>query len=363
MSIDIERVRMDTPSCHRMIHFNNAGASLSPTPVMSAVMSHLAREQEIGGYEAQAEATLALEGFYTGFASLLNAEPDEVAFVESATRAWDMVFYSLPLAEGDRVLTHASEYASNYLALLHQAKRLGIEIDVVPSNASGEIDVEALEKMINPRTRLIAITHVPTQGGLVNPVEDVGQIARKNGLLYLLDACQSVGQMPVDVKQIGCHFLSGTGRKYLRGPRGTGFLFVSRDVLDQLDPPFIDLRAATWTGPDTYTWADGARRFENFEGHVAGKLGLAKAVQYAQAIGLDHIHERTAGLAARLRNLLAERPRVTVHDLGNRRSGIVTFMVDGEEPSETGGFVDEHFGVRSSTCAVGLWTARHRVVG
>ena len=298
-------------------------------------MAHLAREQEIGGYEAEAEAADALASFYTGFASLLGADPSEIAYVENATRAWDMAFYGLPLVDGDRILTHGSEYASNYLALLQQAGRRGLHVDLVPSDGSGQIDVEALEKMIMPRTRLIALTHVPTQGGLVNPAEAVGRVAQTHGLLYMLDACQSVGQMPVNVEAIGCHILSGTGRKFLRGPRGTGFLYVANSILNTIEPPFIDLHAATWTGADSYELAEGAKRFENFESYVAGRVGLAKAVEYASDIGLKAIEERVTALADDLRTRLADTPGVSVHDQGERRCGIVTFRVTDEPPSDT----------------------------
>lgn len=333
-SLDIDRLRADTPTCKQIIHFNNAGASLMPTLVYRAMADHLKLEQDIGGYEAEAAAADALSDFYDAFASLLNCDRSEIAYVENATRAWDMAFYSLAFKPGDRILTGESEFVSNFLAFLHQAQRRGLEIDVVPCDSFGQIDVDLLAKMITPRTRLLAITHVPTQGGLVNPVEEIGRIAGSHGIPYLVDACQSVGQTPLDVKRVGCQMLTGTGRKYLRGPRATGFLYVSKSILDSLDPPFIDMHAATWNGPRSFELMPDSRRFENWEMFVAGRIGLRAAVRYSLELGVAAIRERVTMLAEQLRERLSEIPGVSIHDLGRVRSGAVTFISVRESPHE-----------------------------
>jgi cysteine desulfurase / selenocysteine lyase len=329
---DLADLRADTPACRDLIHFNNAGAALMPDAVYHAQADHLALERRVGGYEAARLAAPQLAAFYTEFAALLNCDASEIAYTENATRAWDVAFYALPLKSGDRILTHATEYVSNYLAFLHQAKRRGLHIDVVPSDETGQIDTQALDAMVTAAHKLIAITHVPSQSGLVNPAAAVGAIAKKHSLIYLLDACQSVGQIAIDVQDVGCHILSGTGRKFLRGPRGTGFLYVSNTIVDTLDPPFIDLTAAQWTDDQTYTLAPGARRFENWESNVAGRIGLTTAVAYARAIGMDTIQQRTAALAQMLRDALTSVPGVTVQDQGQQKCGIVTFTKEGITP-------------------------------
>lgn len=330
--IDVARARAETPGCAEVVHLNNAGASLAPQPVLDAVVAHLQLEARIGGYEAAEQQADAIAAAGDSLARLVGASPGEIAFAESATRAWDHVFYAMPFGPGDRILTHRVEYASNVLAMLQVTQRTGAVIEIVPSTATGEIDVEALRAMLDERVRLVAITHVPTSGGLVNPVAAVGAALAGTGIPYLLDACQSVGQLPIDVGTIGCDFLTTTGRKFLRAPRGTGFLYVASDWIERLEPDVIDLRSAEWTAPYSYELLPDARRFEQWERSYACYLGLGAAAEYASTFGLDAIWARVGMLAESLRDRLRARPGVTVHDQGRERCGIVTFSVEGHEP-------------------------------
>lgn len=334
MAFDLQRARQETPGCEHVLHLNNAGASLPPQPVLDAMIAHLQLEARIGGYEAAEQAEAAVEHTYDAAASLLGCSREEIALAESATHAWDMAFYSIPFKPGDRILTAMAEYASNYIGFLHMEKRAGVMVEAIPSDEYGQISIAALRQMLDERVRLIAITHVPTNGGLVNPAAEVGKVAREHGVLYLLDACQSVGQMPINVEAIGCDLLSATGRKYLRGPRGTGLLYVRRTVLEQLEPPMLDLHAATWTALDRYEMRPDARRFESWESSLAARIGLGVAIDYALQWGLDAIWRRVRDLAYALRTQLSPIPGVIVHDRGVVQCGIVTFTVEGREPAE-----------------------------
>ena len=218
-------------------------------------------------------------------AALVGAEPEEVALADSATRAWISAFTAIRFRPGDRILTSSSEYASNVIALLQAAEHDGVHVDVVPNDESGALSLHDLERLMDDRVRLVAITHVPTSSGLVNDVAGIGAILAGTDALYLVDACQSVGQLPIDVATIGCHLLSATGRKYLRAPRGTGFLYVDRTRLDELRPIAADLHSARWTGPSTYELAADATRFELWEHSVANVLGLGAAADYALGVG------------------------------------------------------------------------------
>lgn len=329
MEFSLEAVRTATPGVDNVIHVNNAGAALPPSVVTDTVVDYLRREEAIGGYETADERHDQLEAVYDSLGALVGAPREHMAVIENATRAWDMAIYGYPFERGDRVVTCRAEYSSNVLAFLQLERRFGIEMVLIDDDEYGQIDLAHLDAELTRGAAMVAMTHIPTSGGLINPAEEVGALCGEHGVFFVLDACQSAGQVPLDVGTIGCDVLSGTGRKYLRGPRGTGFLYVSERALDVLEPPFIDLHAADWTRVDDYEWRPDARRFENWETYYAGKAGLGAAVDYALGVGIETTAVRIADLAARLRNGLESLNRVAVHDKGARRGGIVTFTVDG----------------------------------
>lgn len=325
MSLDLDRIRQETPGTKGLIHLNNAGSSLMPQPVYQAIIDHLDLEMKMGGYEAHARANPAVERTYDAIAELINCQRSEIALVENATAAWMMAFHGLDLQKGDKILTAEAEYASNIITYIQAERRIGIETVVVPSTPAGELDIKALEKAIDGRVKLISISHIPTNGGLINPAEEIGKVARKHNIPYLLDACQSVGQIPIDVEKIGCDMLSATGRKYLRGPRGTGFLYVRESFMDKLEPPFLDLHGATLTSATEYDMRPDARRFENWENNLAAVIGLGVAVDYFIEVGPEAASQRLKALATKARAKLNAVEGVTVQDIGEDKGGMVTF--------------------------------------
>jgi len=331
--IDIDKIRAETPGVMQTCHLLASGSSLMPKPVVDAIINHTLLEASIGGYEAADQQQVMLDAVYRKTADLIGAMPQEIALMENATVAWCHAFYSLPLSKGDRIITCEAEYGANYVAFLQRQKRDGFEIDVVPSDESGSIDLSALKEMIDDRVKLIAITWIPTNGGLVNPAKAVGKIAKQYKIPYLLDACQVVGQMPVDVAELGCVFLTATARKFLRGPRGSGFLYISKERLKVTEPVMIDHFGAPWISRNEYMLRSDARRFETWENSYAIRAGLGAAIDYAESIGLDAIQNRSWGLANYLRDSLNEVPGIKTRDLGREQCAIVSFTFDKRDPA------------------------------
>ncbi|MEZ4958141.1 MAG: aminotransferase class V-fold PLP-dependent enzyme [Saprospiraceae bacterium] len=325
--MDINSLRNDTPGTQHYIHLNNAGASLQPQPVIDAVQQYLTEEALHGGYETAAARSGDIKGFYQSCASLLGTQPDHVEYMSSgATEAYNKALSSIPLISGDVILTTDDDYSSNQIAFLFLEKTVGVKIVRAAKLPVGGVDVDSVEKLIKKHhPKLVAVTHVPTNSGLVQDVESIGQLCKEHDIWYLVDACQSAGQMPLEVDKIGCDFLSATLRKWLRGPRGAGFLYVSNKALKAgLEPVFPDLSGAMWTAANEYKSSQKAQRFGYFEKNYALLVGSKVAMDYALNLGLDNIENRVSELATYTRQRLAELPGWKVLDLGKNKCGIVT---------------------------------------
>ena len=333
MTLNLQKLYHDTPGKKNSIHLNNAGASLMSQQVLDTQISHLELEAAIGGYEAMAERKKEIADVYVSIAELIGANANEIAIVENATVGWAMAFYAIDFKPGDRILTVEAEYISNYMAYLHMARDKGVSIEVIPSGRDGNLCIDTLENMIDENVKLISATHIPTNSGLINAVSDIGKVAKKYNIYFLVDACQSVGQMPIDVDEIGCDMLSATGRKYLRGPRGVGFLYVRKSIIRRLHPPIIDLRSADWLNSNEYKLKEDAQRFESWESNYAAVLGLGSAVDYALNLGLNNIQLRNTELASYLRTCLKKIDTVHIHAISDRQCAITSFYVQDQTAS------------------------------
>jgi selenocysteine lyase/cysteine desulfurase len=328
---DLLRWRQDTPGCSRVIHLNNAGAALVPRQVSDAVAAHLELESEIGAYEAAETRAGAVRTAYDSLGRLLGTKGENLALVQNSTVAFAQAISAFDLGPKDSILTSQDDYASNQIMYLSLARRRGVSIVRAPDGPKGGVDPDEVRRLISRRRpSLVALTWIPTNSGLVQPVELVGEICREAEVPYLVDACQAVGQMPVDARRVGCDFLSGTTRKFLRGPRGLGFLSVSDRVLQRgAHPLLIDMHGATWTDRDTFELTPDARRFETWEFAYALVLGLGVAAQYAMNVGLETARDRCWALAAYVRERLAGLPGARVLDRGPELCAIATAALDG----------------------------------
>lgn len=346
--IDIARVRADTLSCEDVIHLNHAGSSLPPRQVVAAVVDHLRSEERMGGYEAQAHHADLLDDFYAATATMLGCDTEEVSFVSSASEGWWRAFTAVPLRAGDRVLVASSEFQSNAFGLL-QARDRGVEVVIIPDDEDGVVDLAAFDAGLDDRVALVCLTQISMSNGAIQPAAAIGERCRAAGVPFLLDACQAAGQLPLDVEELGCDFLVYTGRKFMRGPRGTGVLYVRESIRDRLGViPFVDGRSAEWLDDGTWMPHAGSAAFEFGEQNYAGKVGLATATRYALDLGLDAIAERVRFLAHRLRSGLELIDDVVVRDLGRERGGIVTFTHARHDAPTVGRHLAEH-GINVST--------------
>jgi len=329
--LDVSLIRCLTPGASDHIHFNNAGASLPMSTTLKAITDYLEEEAQWGGYSTQNLHETRIKGVYKAVAQLIKAQGHEVAITTNASAAFWRALTSISWQEGDVILCSPLAYGNNYLNFLFLKEKYKVDIQIIPTDEEGVPDPEAFEKNLPTGAKILALTHMPTNSGTVAPAEAFGEICRRKGILYLLDACQTVGQMPIDVNRISCDFLSATSRKYLRGPRGLGFLYVSDRVLDHVNPPFLDMNAAVWKSEESYELVKSARMYEEWEKSYALMVGMGEAAQFAHEIEKRQSWARIQRLAKSMRAELQKIPGVQVHDRGNKLGGIVSFSKEGFE--------------------------------
>ncbi|MFF3707251.1 FAD-dependent oxidoreductase [Streptomyces phaeochromogenes] len=334
-TLDVTALRAATPGMRHAHHMNAAGAALPSAATLAAVTDHLHLESLLGGYEAAEALADRTERVYHSAARLIGAEPQDIALVDSASTAWQRALGALRLKAGDRVLASSSTYVSSALHLLEMRDSHGIVLEVLPADASGQVDLGALDTALREPAALVTIAHVPTSSGLVEPVAAVGALAARAGVPLLLDATQSLGQLPVDVQEMRCGIVVATGRKFLRGPRGTGLLYVDPELRARTRPAAPDVRGAQWSSAYRYEVVPGARRYETWESSHALRLGLGTALDEALDLGVALIRDHVTELAERLRAGLSGVPGIRQTDPTAAASGIVTFLREDEDPRQT----------------------------
>lgn len=331
--LDIQSLRTEIPGTTQLCHFNNAGSALPNQSVIESIKNYLDLEAKTGGYVMARKQEALIQNCYIQAARLINCAADEIAIVENASVGFIKALYAIPFKRGDVLLTSGIEYGTNYLNYMKLRDEIGIEIRTFNYQEDGSLDLTDFESKIDDRVKLISITHIPTQSGFIAPAQAIGKIAKKHNILYLLDACQSVGQIPVDVQAIQCDFLSTTSRKYIRGPRGLGFLYVNKNILPKLNPIYLDMLYAEWNSPDAYQLRRSAKVFENWEKPYALIVGLAQALKIINETGIQNIWNRIKMLSTELRTQIAADPLLQCFDPGQNKCGIITFTKEGIDPS------------------------------
>lgn len=328
----VREARKLTPACEKQLFFDSAGSSLVSMNTKKVMLEYLDEECERGGYDVMMDYKEAFQTFYVEAAKLIHASPRNIAFQTSATDAYSKVLYSIPWKASDLILTTKEDYVSNVLAFIELDRRFGVKHRFLDINDHGAVNLDELEVILQGESvKLLAITHVPTSSGMIQNAASIGKLAKKYDVLYLLDACQSIGQFDVDVTVIQCDYLTVTGRKFLRGPRGTGFLFVNDRILEKQEVPFcFDLAGATWVDDDRVKFSKNAKRYELWEKNYSNLLGLTQSILELNDIGMPKIASYNMQLQAYFRQKLASIKGLKFHDQGNKLGNIITWRISGK---------------------------------
>lgn len=334
--LNVETLRAATPGCLDVAFLNNAGAALPTTQTLDATIAHLRREAVIGGYKAGDEAAEKIQGARATAARLIGAQAHEIALTASDTTGFAKVFWGMVnggvLLKGARVVVDQVAYNSHYMGLLQLQRTHSIKIDVLPSNVDGSIDITKIDETLDQPTAMVMSTTIGTHCGLINPIAVVGAACKARSIIHMVDACQAIGQLQVNVEDIACDVLTSTGRKWLRGPRGTGLLYVRESLAERCDPPGIDGASGDWNDAYDYSLVSGAMRFEEFEASIAARVGFANALSELETLGVQNVRSRLVVLSEDLRHGLTAAGAI-VHDGNGERSAIVTWTVPGVDPT------------------------------
>jgi cysteine desulfurase/selenocysteine lyase len=337
---DVYRVREDFPVLREVTYLDSAATSQKPLPVVAAVDEYFTKycgSYSRGAHRLSRLTTEKYEDARTAVAGFLGVPPRNTVFTRNTTEGVNMVAYGLEWRKGDHVVTTVVEHHSNLLPWL-RLKEKGVSVSVVDSDQYGIVPPEAIEQAITDRTRIIAITHVSNFFGSVQDLRAVAGIARKHGVMLLIDAAQSAGEMPLDLGEIGCDFACLPGHKGLLGPQGTGILYIREP--EKLQPVFVGGGTVHTVTTGSFTFDEIPSRFEYGTPNIPGVIGLGRGTEYVKALGVRDIERHVNDLARDCAKRLAEIPQVSIYG-PEKRASLVSFNVENVNPHDVAMILDE----------------------
>lgn len=315
-------------------YFNNAGSGIMSNDTFDTIVNHMRLEMQYGAYKAAIIREKEIKEFYKYAAKLLNAESsEEIAFIDSASRGWNLVMYGLPVTSNTSIVTLESEYGTNLLTIYDIANKTGCSVTVVKCHEDGSFDLLDVEDALSKGECILAVSHVAAQGAIENPVNELGILAEKYKAIYIVDGCQACGQIPINVQEMKCDFYITAGRKWLCGPRGTGILYVkkeSRFPSSQIDLSTSDLVFDNNNKVVGIKTVESAKRFELWEKNVASLLGLSNAIKECLNLGLPRIQDGIISNTIKIREAICNNPKLTLVGKKDAPIGNASFYTNNE---------------------------------
>lgn len=313
------------------INFNNAGSSKNSNKVIKTIIAYLEEEQKLGGYLAAKLNRPKILNFYRVFSKLIKCKKSEISFLPSSTYGWNFFLNSISFKKNDNVIIFENEYGNNFISLL---KKKNLKIKVSKLSHDGQVCFESLKENIDRNTKLVSVCHISSQCGNLIDVQKVGKIVKEinRNTLFLVDACQSIGQIDINVRKINCDVMIGSGRKYLRGPRGTGFIFIKDDLKKNLSPIISDSFSCKIVNMKKIIYKKNY--FETFEYSPALLLGLTEAIENIHSIGIKKIQKKIKKLSLYFRLKVRKLNGVIIFENECLISGINTIIINGFSTKE-----------------------------
>ncbi len=325
-----EQIRRDFAVTKKTIYMNNGAVAPTPLSTIKAVTDFMLKCAEAGPDAPQTSDYVVslLDELRTRVAHLINCERDEVVLVQSTTEGLNMVANGIGWQKGDAIVARGGrhEHYANYLPWVSLSQRKGVQLRELAVDESGYFGMGELEKSMKG-ARMVTMSHALYNTGAIMPLEEVGRIAKENNALFCVDAAQSAGTIPIDVKKIGCHFMAFPGFKWLCGPTGIGALYCSKEASEMLTPPAIGIESAALSDQNVIAYFDMPTRLQAGFRNFPGAAGLEASMRYILRVGIEQVRKRNMKVANALRGEIGKMPGVKMYgpDDEDRRTSIVAF--------------------------------------